>query len=284
MHRRWHHDKLTFGLLYAFSENFVLPLSHDEVVHGKGSIAGQDAGRRMAAIRHAARLLRLHVGRIPGKKLLFMGQEFGQRREWNFEQGLDWHLLADARHARRCRRSCAISTALPRTRRPACPRLRGGGLPLDRRRRCRPVGLRLAALRRRGHAARWPSCANFTPVPRARLSHRAAARRALARDPQHRRVDLWRIRHGAISARSSLPTIRCMACRRPPRSCCRLVDHLSGVRPGLTLSPKSGSIIRDETKRGTRRVDTFFVITHPEYAARPRTRWPTCWPADAAAG
>jgi 1,4-alpha-glucan branching enzyme len=98
VHRRWHHDKLTFGLLYGFSENFILPLSHDEVVHGKHSILGRipgDAWRRAATGRAYYAFMWAH----PGKKLLFMGQEFGQLTEWNFAGELDWHLLDDPLHA-----------------------------------------------------------------------------------------------------------------------------------------------------------------------------------------
>ena len=98
VHRRWHHDKLTFGLLYGFSENFILPLSHDEVVHGKRSILGRipgDAWRRAATGRAYYAFMWAH----PGKKLLFMGQEFGQLREWNFAGELDWHLLTEPSHA-----------------------------------------------------------------------------------------------------------------------------------------------------------------------------------------
>jgi 1,4-alpha-glucan branching enzyme len=82
IYRKHHHGEMTFGLLYAFSENFVLPISHDEVVHGKGSMLNQDAGRRMAEICQ----LRAYYGFMwgyPGKKLLFMGQEFAQRGEWS---------------------------------------------------------------------------------------------------------------------------------------------------------------------------------------------------------
>ncbi|MGE5547768.1 MAG: 1,4-alpha-glucan branching protein GlgB [Solirubrobacterales bacterium] len=97
IHRRYHHDDLTFGLLYAFHENFVLPLSHDEVVHGKGSIFGRmpgDRWQRFANIRAYYAFMWTH----PGKKLLFMGSEFAQEREWDAEGSLDWHLLDDPMH------------------------------------------------------------------------------------------------------------------------------------------------------------------------------------------
>ena len=83
---------MTFSLLYAFTENFILPLSHDEVVHGKGSLHRQDAGRRLAAVRQLRRCSAT-CRPTPGKKLLFMGGEFGQGSEWSADNGLDWWVL-----------------------------------------------------------------------------------------------------------------------------------------------------------------------------------------------
>jgi 1,4-alpha-glucan branching enzyme len=98
VHRRWHHDKISFGLVYAFSENYVLAISHDEVVHGKGSMLQKMPGDDWQRFAN----LRLYYGFMwghPGKKLLFMGQEFAQPYEWQHESALPWQLLQQPQHA-----------------------------------------------------------------------------------------------------------------------------------------------------------------------------------------
>jgi 1,4-alpha-glucan branching enzyme len=163
VHRRWHHDKMSFGLVYAYSENFMLPLSHDEVVHGKGSLLGKMPGddwQRFANLRAYYGFMWGH----PGKKLLFMGQEFAQPGEWSEAAELPWALLADERHAgvqRLVRDLNALYKAQPALHR------------LD----CEPAGFEWIDARDAEHSLfSWVRrddqggmvlvISNFTPVPR----------------------------------------------------------------------------------------------------------------------
>lgn len=112
IHRKHHHNELTFRQMYADSEAFVLPLSHDEVVHAKGSLLGKMHGSpehdSWRSFAHLRLLLCLQFS-TPGKKLLFMGSEFGQRNEWNHDQSLDWHLLEQPQHRGIYRLVCALN-------------------------------------------------------------------------------------------------------------------------------------------------------------------------------
>jgi 1,4-alpha-glucan branching enzyme len=98
VHRKWHHNKITFSMMYAYSERFMLPFSHDEVVHGKRSMVDKMPGDMWQ--KHASlRALYGYMFTHPGKKLLFMGGEIGQWREWNHDWQLDWEVLGDPLHA-----------------------------------------------------------------------------------------------------------------------------------------------------------------------------------------
>ena len=152
IHRHIHHqDELTFRMMYAFTENFVLPLSHDEVVHGKRLAARQDAGRPLAEVRQPAALYG-YMWAHPGKKLLFMGGELGQWNEWNYDGSLHWDLL-EYRSTRASSRSSAISTT--RTARSGTPpgRLRVERLSLARAERRGEQRGRVRATRCEGRKA-----------------------------------------------------------------------------------------------------------------------------------
>ena len=177
-------------MLYAFTENFILPFSHDEVVHGKGSMLDKmpgDVWQKYATLRTLYGYMYGH----PGKKLLFMGNEFGQWREWNHDRSLDWHLLDDPSHVA-LRRYVQDLNAHYRAE-PAlyeCDFDGGGFQWID----CNDnensvVSIVRYARDRRDHLV---MVFNFTPVPRAGLPHRRARGRLLRGDPQQRRVALRR--------------------------------------------------------------------------------------------
>jgi len=172
VHRRWHHNELTFSLLYAFHENFVLPLSHDEVVHGKGSLLGKTPGDRWQQFANL-RLLLAYMWLHPGKKLLFMGGEFGQWREWDHDRALDWHLLRQPEH--RGLQSLVRDLNRLYASRPALHRRDHGGDGFEWIDADDAEHSTLAFLRKDGAGGCLLAACNFTPVPR--LSHRLGAPR-----------------------------------------------------------------------------------------------------------
>ena len=168
VHRRWHHDLMTFGLVYAFSEHFMLPLSHDEVVHGKGSLLGKMPGddwQRFATLRAYLGFMWGH----PGKKLLFMGQEFAQPHEWRHDEALPWRLLGDTSiEGRRHAGMRDLVRDLNRLYRdtPALHRLDGMAAGFEWRVGDDRDQSVFAWLRRDGEGGVALVVCNFTPVPR----------------------------------------------------------------------------------------------------------------------
>jgi 1,4-alpha-glucan branching enzyme len=168
IHRKYHHNQLTFSLIYAFHENFVLPFSHDEVVHGKGSLMDQVPGDLWQKFGNL-RLLYSYMWTHPGKKLLFMGSEFGQWNEWNFDTSLQWDLLQWESH-QGLQKCCADLNKLYRSQK-ALYELDFDGHGFDWIDCHNHDESTLAYIRR----AKDPQdyvvvCCNFTPVPR--LHHR----------------------------------------------------------------------------------------------------------------
>ncbi|HYL03322.1 MAG TPA: 1,4-alpha-glucan branching protein GlgB [Steroidobacteraceae bacterium] len=165
VHRKYHHSRLTFSIWYAFSENFVLPLSHDEVVHGKGALIGKmpgDEWQQFASLR----LLFGYMWTHPGKKLLFMGGEFGQRREWSHEESLEWHVLGFPLHEG-VRRWVRDLNRLYRELPPLheLDFSKAGFQWID----CDDADVSVISFLRRGHGGSLAVVAcNFTPVPRER--------------------------------------------------------------------------------------------------------------------
>jgi 1,4-alpha-glucan branching enzyme len=163
IHRRYHHDEITFRAVYAFDENFMLPLSHDEVVHGKGSLLARMPGDEWQQFANL-RLLFGYMTASPGKKLLFMGGEIAQGREWSHEASLDWHLLESPLHAGVSRWTADLN-ALYRS------------VPALHEQDCDAAGFEwvdlhdaensvLAFLRRAKDGSAVLVAANFTPIPR----------------------------------------------------------------------------------------------------------------------
>ena len=202
IYRRYHHHELTFCLVYAFTENFILPLSHDEVVHGKGSLLSKMPGDRWQKLANL-RSLYAYMWAHPGKKLLFMGQEFGQEAEWSENRSLDWHLLENPEHAgiqslvRDLNRAYKAEPALWEMD------FDGTGFWWTEANAADDnviaFARRTQGLRARGAVRRQLLARGADQLP-----DRAAARRSLARGGQHRRGLLRRVRrreHGRLRGR-----------------------------------------------------------------------------------
>ena len=163
IHRQHHHNRLTFGMMYAYSENFVLPLSHDEVVHLKRSLLGKMPGDHWQQFANL-RLLLAYQWTFPGKKLLFMGAELAQPTEWDFRTPLPWHLLEDPAQCRRATRRVGSEPAVRRATR-ACTVSNSSPVAFD------GSTAKIASTRCSASCARPARnhvlvVLNFTPVPR----------------------------------------------------------------------------------------------------------------------
>ncbi len=239
IHRKWHHNKITFSLMYAYSEQFVLPFSHDEVVHGKRSMIGKmpgDIWQRHATLRALYGYMAVH----PGKKLLFMGGEIGQWREWNHDGELDWFVLGDSAHAglqrwvRDLNRCYAAEPALWQDDHD--PR---GFQWVD----CTDVEQSVVSLLRRGDDSDDTVVAvvSFTPVPRSGYRIGVPRGRHLSRTAQQRRRGVWRQQRRQPGARAHRAGSRAWlrAVAQPDGAAARVPPPQAGRAAGRRAPPRA---------------------------------------------
>ena len=265
IHRQFHHHELTFSLVYAWNENFVLPLSHDEVVHGKGSLLQKMPGDRWRQLANL-RALYAYMWAHPGKQLLFMGGEIAQESEWSDERSLDWHLLERAEHSG----VQSLVRDLNRVYR-AEPAL----WEVD----FEPAGFRwlepndaagnvYAFARLSADGSRQVVCLlNLAPVPRRGYRVGMPADGTLGRGAQHGRRGLRRLGRREPGRRASPSRCPGTTSRSRPRSRCRRSAR-SGSRPKLPR--RCGSTEKGGSRRPSpcRRAERF-------YRATRRRRWLT---------
>ena len=224
IHRRYHHHELTFGLMYAFTENFILPLSHDEVVHGKGSLLREDARRPLAEAREPARAVRATCGRTRARSSCSWAASSPRSSEWSHERSLDWHLLERPEHAGVQALVRDLNRALPRRAGAVGARLRPDGFwwlePNDAD--ANVLAFARAVARRRARLLVF--VANLSPVPREgyRLGLPRAGR--------------WREALNTDSRSTAAATSATSAASRPSRS----RGTASRSRRELTLPPLGG--------------------------------------------
>ena len=221
VHRSYHHGQMTFSMIYAYSESFLLPISHDEVVHGKGSMLRKMPGDRwqqLANLRAYFAFMWAH----PGKQLLFMGCEFGQDAEWAEARELDWWLLDQPGHRGCSGSSRDLNEVYRRTPALYAKRRRPRRLPVDRRQRRQRQRALVRPRRRRGLATS-PAWSNFAAVPHHDYRIGLPAAGPVDRGAQHRRRDLRRARGSATSA-------RCTAAEWPSHGLPASATHLGARR------------------------------------------------------
>ena len=257
IYRNYHHHEMTFSMLYAFSENYVLPISHDEVVHGKGTLWGRMPGNdhvKAAGLRSLLAYQWAH----PGKQLLFMGQEFGQRAEWSEERGVDWYQLDEHSFSTGIQTMVRDINAIYRDH----PALWSqdtkpeGYSWIDANDSANNV---LSFLRFGSDGSVMACVFNFSGAEHSRYRLGPAARRPVARDPEHRRHHLQRRRASAIWAGWTPPTNRgtagprrrCWRCRRRRRcgwcrsnGCTRRDVRVGGKALGARRSAQYSALAR----------------------------------------